>query len=324
MLYAWQVIRIPKLSSYRVMTSAASNSTTSAYLLLVFTAMCFGANTTLAKLTVDEVSPMVVVALRWLIVAVLLLLFNAKTLVHDWPKLKPHAGFLFVMGALGFAVFNGLFFSAAQYTSAINMGIISGMLPVFVLIGAFLIYRTPVGALQWLGTGLTLVGVAVVASAGDLGRLFRLSLNYGDLLIAISALVYAGYTVGLRRKPESSAIALFGVLAASAFIASLPLVAVEGWMGEMQMPTLRGWWLVALVALFPTFLAQLAFIKGVEMVGPGRAIIFVNLVPVFSAAVAVVFLGEDFHLYHGIALALVLGGIWVAESSEAKEPSLEV
>lgn len=94
---------------------------------------------------------MAVVALRWLLVVLLLVTFNAKTLVRDWPNLRPHLGFLFAMGALGFAVFNGLFFIAAHHTTAINMGIITGMMPVFVLVGALILYRTPVRKLQWLG-----------------------------------------------------------------------------------------------------------------------------------------------------------------------------
>ena len=291
------------------------STTIRAYIFLSFTALCFGANTTLAKLAVGEVSPMMVVALRWLLVVGLLVAFNSKTLVSDWPNLKPHLGFLFAMGALGFAAFNGLFYVAAHHTTAINMGIISGMLPVFVLAGALLVYKTPVGKLQWVGASITLLGVVVVASAGDVERFLRLSLNNGDMLVVLAALVYAGYTVGLRRRPKSSALALFTVLAASAFLASLPMVAAEVMLGEAQIPTLRGWGVVVLVALFPSFLAQLTFIKGVEIIGPGRAGIFVNLVPVFGAAIAVIFLGEEFHLYHGIALVLVLGGIWIAERS---------
>ena len=291
------------------------STTIRAYIFLSFTALCFGANTTLAKLAVGEVSPMMVVALRWLLVVGLLVAFNSKTLVSDWPNLKPHLGFLFAMGALGFAAFNGLFYVAAHHTTAINMGIISGMLPVFVLAGALLVYKTPVGKLQWVGASITLLGVVVVASAGDVERFLRLSLNNGDMLVVLAAVVYASYTVGLRRRPKSSALALFTVLAASAFLASLPMVAAEVMLGEAQIPTLQGWGVVVLVALFPSFLAQLTFIKGVEIIGPGRAGIFVNLVPVFGAAIAVIFLGEEFHLYHGIALVLVLGGIWVAERS---------
>ena len=289
------------------------SATARAYLLLTLTSLCFGANTTFAKLAVGEVSPMMMVALRWLVVVVLLVIFNTKTLRRDWPALRPQLGFLFLMGGFGLAAFNGLFYIAAHHTTAINMGIISGMLPVVVLLGALLAYRTPVQKLQWVGVGLSLVGVIVIASSGEVTSLLHFRLNDGDLLVVVATLLYAGYTLGLRRRPESSAIGLFTVLAASAFLASWPMVAVEAWLGEFQAPTLRGWVLVGLVALFPSFLAQIMFIRGVEIIGPGRAGIFVNLMPVFAAAIAVIYLGEQFHLYHGIALALVLGGIWLAE-----------
>lgn len=291
-----------------------------AYLFLTCTSICFGANTTFAKLLVGEASPMVVVALRWLLVAALLVAFNTKSLARDWPRLKPHLGFLFAMGALGFAVFNGLFYIAAHHTTAINMGIIQGMMPVFVLAGALLAYRTPTRALQWVGVGVTLAGIAVVVSAGEAERLLRLRFNRGDMLVVLATLLYAGYTVGLRRRPESTALGLFTVLAASAFLASVPMVAAEAWLGEFQAPTLRGWGVIALVALFPSFLAQLMFIRGVEIIGPGRAGTFINLVPVFAAIIAVAYLGEDFRLYHGLALALVLGGIWLAERGVGTAP----
>ena len=291
-----------------------------AYLFLTCTSICFGANTTFAKLLVGEASPMVVVALRWFLVVVLLVALNTKSLVRDWPRLKPHLGFLFAMGALGFAVFNGLFYIAAHHTTAINMGIIQGMMPVFVLAGALLAYRTPTRTLQWVGVGVTLAGVAVVVSAGETERLLRLRFNGGDMLVVLATLLYAGYTVGLRRRPESTALGLFTVLAASAFLASVPMVAAEAWLGEFQAPTLRGWGVIALVALFPSFLAQIMFIRGVEIIGPGRAGTFINLVPVFAAIIAVAYLGEDFRVYHGLALALVLGGIWLAERGVGTAP----
>jgi len=288
-------------------------ATSRAYLLLTFTSICFGANTTFAKLLVGEASPMVVVALRWLLVVLLLAAFNTKALVRDWPHLRPRLKFLFAMGALGFASFNALFYIAAHHTTAVNMGIIQGMMPALVLAGAWLAYRTPARKLQWVGAAVTLAGVAVVASAGDAERLLRLRFNTGDLLVVLAVVLYAGYTVGLRRRPESTALGLFTVLAASAFLASLPMVAAEAWLGEFLAPSLEGWVVIALVALLPSFLAQVLFIQGVAIIGPGRAGIFVNLVPVFAAMIAVAYLGEDFHLHHGLALALVLGGIWLAE-----------
>jgi drug/metabolite transporter (DMT)-like permease len=284
-----------------------------AYLFLSFTAICFGANTTLAKLAVGEVSPMMVVTLRWLLVVVLLLVFNWKNLRRDWPVLKPRLGFLFTLGALGFAAFNALFYVAAYDTTAINMGIISGMLPVFILVGALITYGTPVRKLQWIGVAITLTGVGVVASAGEFNRLLELRLNRGDIFVVIASLLYAGYTVALQKRPICSVFSLFTVLGVAAFLVSLPMLAVEVWIGEFQAPTSQGWVVIILVALFPSLLAQTAFMRGVEIIGPGRAGIFINLAPVIGTIFAVLYLGEQFHAYHGLALMLVLGGIWLAE-----------
>lgn len=296
-------------------TSADSQSHTivKAYFLLSFTAICFGANTTLAKLAVGEVSPMMVVMLRWLLVVVLLLVFNWKNLQRDWPILKPRLGFLFILGVFGFAAFNALFYVAAHDTTAINMGIISGMLPVFILIGALIMYQTPVRKLQWIGVAITLVGVAVVASAGDFSRLLELRLNRGDVFVVIASLLYAGYAVALQKRPSCSVFSLFTVLGVAAFLVSLPMVALEVWIGEFQAPTSQGWIVIILVALFPSLLAQTAFMLAVQIIGPGRAGIFINLAPVIGTIFAILYLEEQFERYHGLALLLVLGGIWLAE-----------
>ena len=83
-------------------------------------------------------------------------------------------------------------------------------------------------------------------------------------------------------------------------------------------PSAKGWMLIALITLFPSFLAQIAFIKGVELIGPARSGIFVNLVPVIASGAAVLVLGEIFQWYHAASLALVLGGIWLAERAPGK------
>jgi drug/metabolite transporter (DMT)-like permease len=78
-------------------------------------------------------------------------------------------------------------------------------------------------------------------------------------------------------------------------------------------PTPKGWALLAFIGLFASLLAQLMFMRAVEMIGPPRAGLFINLVPIFAALMGIGLLGETFAPYHAVALALVLGGIWIAE-----------
>ena len=106
-------------------------------------------------------------------------------------------------------------------------------------------------------------------------------------------------------------------MAVAAFLTSLPLMIWEVMSGGFLWPGRGGLLVLAFVALGPAFIAQLTFMRGVELIGPGRAGVFVNLVPVFGAIMAVVILSEPFALYQVLALLLVVGGIAIAQRSSA-------
>lgn len=256
---------------------------------------------------------MALVTLRWLGASLLLALLARNSMQADWQVLRPRLLFVSVMGMLGFTAFNALFYVAAHHTTAVNIGILQGSIPVFVLIGAFAAYRTRVTALQLGGVVLTMLGVAIVGSGGDWAHLAALAVNLGDLLMIAACVLYAGYAVGLRKRPQVSSLSFLAVMAVAAFVTSLPLTLAEAALDRFQWPTATGWIIIALITVFASVLAQLFFIQGVALIGPGRAGVFVNLVPVFASILAVTILGEPFEIYHAVALTLVLGGIWLSE-----------
>jgi len=284
-----------------------------AYAMLLLTAASWGVNTVLGRLAVGEVSPMLLVTLRWLVVTVLLSIFAKKAAREGWAALRPNQAFVFAMGGLGFAAFNALYYTAAHTTTAINMGIVQGSIPVFVVVGAFVVEGAGVSLKQGLGIAVSLLGVAVVASAGQLTRLAKVGVNSGDLLMLVACTLYAGYTLALRRRPDVSALALLTLMAGAGFAVSLPLAAVEWAAGRLQLPSPTGWAIVAAVAVVPSLLAQACYMHGVRLIGPARAGVFVNLVPVFAAILGATVLSESLELHHTLALGLVLGGIWLSE-----------
>jgi drug/metabolite transporter (DMT)-like permease len=293
--------------------AAPAKSSGLAYLFLTCTMLCFAGNAVIGRFAVGEISPMLLVTLRWTGTVLLLSLFAKGAVRRDWPVLRAHWRFLAAMGALGYTSFNALFYVAAHSTTAINLGIIQGAMPMFVLLGAFAAYRTKVTARQAAGAVVTVAGVVLVATGGSLHRLADLAFGQGDLLMIVACVLYAGYTVALRRRPAVSSFAMFAALATAALIASLPLLAAEIATGRLQTPTARGWLVVAFVSVFPSIVAQVCYMRGVELIGPGRAGIFTNLVPVFVPVLAVALLGESFEAFHAAALCLVLGGIWLSE-----------
>ena len=289
-----------------------------AYLFLTFTMLCWAGNAVAGRYAVGEISPMALVALRWLLVVVLLAIFARKQIVRDWRALRARWRFVLAMGALGFTAFNALFYQAAHTTTAINIGILQGAIPIFVLAGGFLFHRQRVTGLQIAGMAVTLVGVILVATGGDIAHLFELHFVPGDLLMVGACALYAGYTIALKRKPAISFLSFFAGVALAAFLSSLPLLGLEAALGTLQWPTTVGLAVLIYAAIFPSFVSQISFMHGVQMIGAGRAGIFINLVPVFGSIMAVALLNEPFRLYHLGALALVLGGIALAERGKPR------
>lgn len=286
------------------------------YPILTLTTLMWAGNAIASRLAVGHVSPMVLTTLRWVGTLMLAAALGHAAFRAEWPVIRANWKWIAIMGVLGFTGFNALFYLAALYTTAVNIGIIQGAIPVMVLAGAFLVYRTPVTPLQGVGIVVTIAGVILLAARGDLAVLTGLAFNLGDLLMLIACLGYAIYTVALRNRPAISPRPFFLALAMVALASSLPLVAVEIAQGHARLPDLRGWLIIAYVAVMPGFVSQILFMRGVELIGPGRAGVWVNLVPVWAAIFGPLILGEVFAWYHAVALLLVLGGIAVAESGK--------
>jgi drug/metabolite transporter (DMT)-like permease len=286
-------------------------------LLLVLTTLIWAAHALVGRLAVGQIGPMTLTCLRWGAALIPILITARPSLRRDWPALRARWVYLTAMGACGYTAFNALFYVAAHHTSALNLSIIQGAVPALVLIGARAFLKIRFSALQALGAFITMVGVVVIASQGDLAKLEALAFNSGDVMMVVAAVLYAGYTVGLRQRPNVSGISMLAAMAFVAFLTAIPLMIWEIVSGGFIWPTWKGLLALAFVALGPAFVSQLMYMRGVELIGPGRAGVFVNLVPVFGAIMAVAILGEPFAPYHVLALLLVVGGIAIAQRRSA-------
>ncbi len=285
------------------------------YALLGSTSLFWAGNAVAGRAAVGEISPLLLTFLRWGAVALALAPFVRADFRDAWPSIRPRWPLYAVMASLGLTGFSGLLYAGAKYTTALNLGLLQGAMPVFVFLCAWIAYRTPVTAAQVAGAAMTILGVAVIATAGDLSALLRLDLNRGDLFVLLAAVFYAAYTVAMRSRPAAvSSLVFFLAMTSFAAVAAAPLALAEYAAGGLILPsTLKGWGIAAFIAVFPTLLAQVFLIRGVELIGPGRSGLFLNLVPIFTAILAVAILRERFGWSHAVALALVLGGIALAE-----------
>jgi drug/metabolite transporter (DMT)-like permease len=282
-------------------------------LLLATTSLIWAGHSVVGKLAVGEVPPMTLTFLRWSVAIVPICFAARHVIVKDFRVLRQHWLYVLSLGALGYTAFNSLFYLSAHYTGALNMALIQACIPALVLIGAALGFGARPTSAQTFGAILTMAGVATIASQGQLARLAALSFNFGDVLLLISCLFYAYYALALRYRPAVSSIGFLAGMAIAALVTSIPPFVFEISRNGLVLPSAKGWAVVLYAALGPAFLSQLCFMRGVQLIGPGRAGVFVNLVPVFGALMAVGLLGEPLASYHVVALALVIAGIVLAQ-----------
>lgn len=287
------------------------------WLLLTLCALFWGGNAVAGRMAVGEIAPFQLVLARWVLVSIAMWALYGNEVRRHWHIARPRLAWIVILATIGFTTFNALFYMAALQTTAVNIGILQGTMPVIVLIGAFLVYRTKVTPVQGVGVLITLTGVAMIASRGDPAGLMASGINPGDGIMLIACVSYAAYTVMLRNRPEIPGAVFFTLLAVVAMVTSVPLAVAEAQITSPDWPSQKGWLITLFVAIFPSCLSQLFFLRGVDLIGPGRAGVYFNLVPVFAAFLAVLLLGETFAWYHAVALALVLGGIALAQRTSA-------
>ena len=280
---------------------------------MIYTAAVFGGNGVAARMATGEMPPMSLVCLRWFFACLILVPALRRQIVAEAPVLAAHRWLILGMGFFGFTAFNVIFYIAAYATTAVNITLLQTAIPPFVLAGAAIFYRTPATWMQMLGMVVTFLGAVLIATHGNFAKLSTLSFNGGDLAILFAGILYAGYTLALRRRPRVAPLVFFAALAVAAFLTSIPFAIYEIVKGAAYWPSPKGWLVLIFIVLGPSVTAQLTYMRGVELMGPGRAGLFNNLVPVFGALFAVLILQEPFEVYHAIALALGLGGVAIGE-----------
>ena len=285
----------------------------SPWAMLTLAPLLWGGNAVAGKLAAADWLPFTLTGLRWSLAAVLLTPFAWGPLRRDWPLVRANLPLLVGLGAVGMCLFNLLMYLALTTTSAINVSIVQASMPGLIMIANFAVFGQRTRVLQLVGLALSVLGVLLVTTGGDAAVLLGEGLVVGDAWMLLACLFYAGYTFALRWRPAIHWMSYMWVIAVSAFAMTIPFVAWELSRAVQPMPSAAGWAVLGYVVVFPTVVSQIAWARGVELVGSNRAGPFFNLVPIFGAGLAVLLLGERFAWYHGAGLALVLGGIALAE-----------
>jgi drug/metabolite transporter (DMT)-like permease len=280
------------------------------YLLLTLTALFWAGNAVIGRALHDDIPPIALAFWRWLFALLLVLPIAYPALREQWPLIRACWRRLVFLGAIGVGSYNTLLYAALQTTTATNGVLIPSFSPVLIAAVGYVFFAERIALRQWAGLVISLAGVLVIAGRGDFMALGRLDVVTGDLLLLLAAVLWAVYTVCLRWRPAGLAsIAFVTITIAVGVLLLFPLYLLEMSTGRtltLSPGVAAG---LAYVAVFPSLLAYLFWNRGVAVLGANRAGIFINLVPVFGVALAVLVLGETLEPFHWAGAALVFAGL---------------
>ena len=291
--------------------------TPSTALLLTVPPLLWAGNAVVGRLVNGLVPPITLNFLRWSLAFLLLLPLAAPVLRRGsglWSHWRRYA----VLGLLGVGCYNALQYLALKTSTPLNVTLVAASSPVWMLGVGTLFFSQRVTAPQVLGAVLSIAGVLVVLSRGDWAQLLAVRLVPGDIYVLLATAAWAVYSWLLVRPGDPP-----GIRADWAAFLLAQIVFGLGWSGlfaagEWALTDAQiqwGWPLSAAlvyVAVGPAILAYRCWGMGVQRVGPNIAGFFANLTPLFAAVMSAAFLRELPHLYHGVAFALIVGGIVVS------------
>ncbi len=288
-----------------------------ATLLLSLTMLCYASNHVIGRAVHTDLPPMGLSFWRWVCGALILLPLVAPRLPVLLPLYREHWRVLALLGLL-IVGSTTLVLLGLNFTTATNTSLINATQPTITALLCWLFLGDRLRPLQWLGIVVAFAGISLMLLQGDWRVLVDLSFNPGDLVVLLAMFGFAAYGINIRRIPAEFHVreSLFAIILLG-LVPLLPLYLAETFVYRPVPASINTVLVVFVLALLVSVVGMLMWTRGNQLIGPNRAAIYVNLLPLFGALLAVLLLGESIRLYHVAGGLLIGSGMWLALRSPA-------
>jgi drug/metabolite transporter (DMT)-like permease len=283
-----------------------------ALLWMMLPGLFWAGNAIVGRAVAGEVPPIALAFWRWTAGAIIVLPLAYRYLQQDLRQMLRAWPTMLILSALGVAVFNTFLYRAAHTTTALNIVMLQSTGPVLIVVATFVLFSEMVNARQAVGITVSLVGALILVTHGRPLMLMRLDLNSGDVWMLAAVASYAVYTALLRRRPSVHGLSFLVATFVLGALILLPFYLAETFSGHPLPMTLTSALSISYAAIFASVLAYFSFNRAVALIGGNTAGLAIHLVPVFGTVLAFFLLGEVPSLYHGVGIALIGFGIWLA------------
>ena len=285
-----------------------------AYSLLIAASLCWSGNFIIGKFaTLYEIPPLTLNVFRWISVWFILLPFTYKEIFINKDYIKNNFLVIGFMGVITISTFNSVVYFALNYTQVINAVLVLAAIPALTIILSSIMKIEKTNLFQIFGLILSIVGIGAIISNGEFQRFISLNFNKGDLWMLVCVFSWSLYSTLLKKhKLKISQFSLIQLMVSVGILFLIPQYFYEQFKG-LEVNYNKSFFLILFyVVIFPAIVAYYCWQKGVEIIGPNRATMFIQLMPLFSAVMAIMIFKEKFALYHLIGAAFIVSGIFLS------------
>jgi len=287
------------------------NKNNLAYFLLVLTTIFWSGNFIVGKAaSMYEIPPFSLNFYRWFFAGLILLPFTIKELINKRNYIINNIGFFIILGITSITIFNSIVYYSLYYTQVINGVLMISTIPVWIIFIASLLKIEKTNIFQIIGVILSLTGVIFIITKADLELIKNLDFNKGDLSMVAAMFAWAVYSALLKKKTyEISQITLLQVVIICGLVFLIPIYFIEMNTGNIIKLGKPFYLTLTYVVLFPGLASFFFWIKGISIIGANRAGVFLHLMPIFGAIMAMIIFKEKFMFYHLLGAIFILMGI---------------
>ena len=295
------------------------NKNNLAYILLILTTLFWSGNFIVGKAaSIYEIPPFSLNFFRWLFAGLILMPFTIKEIINKKKYILNNIGFFIILGITSITIFNSIVYYSLYYTQVISGVLMISTIPVWIIFISSILNIEKTNLFQIIGVILSLTGVLFIITKADVDLIQNLDFNKGDLTMVIAMFSWALYSALLKKKKyEISQITLLQVVIICGLVFLIPIYFIEMNMGYFIKLGKPFYLTLTYVVIFPGIAAFFFWIKGISIIGANRAGVFLHLMPIFGAIMAMIIFDEKFMFYHFLGAIFIILGITLSNKKKS-------
>ena len=296
-----------------------NNKNNFAYLILILTTIFWSGNFIVGKAaSTYEIPPFSLNFYRWFFAGLILLPFTFKELVEKKNYIFDNIVFFTILGVTSITIFNSIVYYSLYYTQVISGILMISTIPVWIIFISSILNIEKTNIFQIIGVVFSLTGVIFIITKADLQIIKNLDFNKGDLSMVVAMFSWAVYSALLKsKKYEISQFALLEVVIITGLIFLTPIYFIEMYLGNVIVLGVPFILTLTYVVFFPGLASFIFWIKGISIIGANRAGVFLHLMPIFGAIMAMIIFNEKFMYYHILGAIFIVAGITLSNKKNA-------